>query len=67
MAKLKLENMTFITASKCKFYLKHGRELRCSADALETLNNKVRQLLNLAADAAEADKRATVKARDITL
>ena len=67
MAKKKIETEMLVVASKCKKYLKEVRGLRCSAEALDVLGAKVRQLLNLAADAAEGEKRATVKYRDIQL
>lgn len=61
------KDVVLITTSRCKGYLKEKHGLRAGADALEQLNAKVRQLLNVAAQRAEQDRRQTVKARDIEL
>jgi len=53
-----------VVASKVKAYLK-SKDLRCSADVMDALSDKVKELLDAASEGAIAGKRVTVKARDI--
>lgn len=60
----RMEEVTLVIASKVKAYLK-TKDLRCSADTIAALSGKVVELLDAAAESAKADKRVTVKDRDI--
>lgn len=54
-----------VVGSKCKQYIQQEHELRCSAEVLEVLSNKVREMLDQAAVACKEAKMGTVKARHL--
>ena len=62
-----MENEVLVVASKVKGYIKEKSGLKCSAEVITELSNQVRDLLDSAISSATADKRKTVKARDLTI
>jgi histone H3/H4 len=56
----------FVKKSYVKEYVKEKHGLRTSADSIEILSEVVEVILDNAAKNAKADKRATIKPRDIT-
>lgn len=58
------ENKNVIVVSKLKEYIKEKKEKRISEEAIVELDERVKAMVERAADAAGADKRGTIKARD---
>jgi histone H3/H4 len=58
------ENKIVIVVSKLKDHVKEEHELRISEEAINDLDGRIKELVKKAADAAKADKRGTIKARD---
>lgn len=54
-----------VVSSKLKAYVKEAGELKCSAEVITAVSNKVKVILDEAILIAKADKRKTLKARDI--
>lgn len=54
-----------VISSKLKAYVKEAGELKCSAEVITAVSNKVKVILDEAILIAKADKRKTLKARDI--
>ena len=55
-----------IVTSKLKKYIKDKAGMNTAGDVAEALSNKVRQIVDEAIQNAQADKRKTVKDRDIS-
>ena len=53
-----------VVASKVRNHLR-GRGVKMSGDLIAELNRKVKDLLDAAAQRAQANKRATVKPQDV--
>lgn len=62
MAKKKRESL--VVASKVKAYIKE-KEMMTSADALETISDKIYCMLDAAIERTKANRRSTVKPQDI--
>ena len=58
-----MEGEVLVVASKVRGYLKE-KGVKMSGEMIGTLNEKVKHLLDAAADRAKANKRATVKPQD---
>jgi histone H3/H4 len=54
-----------VVASKVKSYIKSQGDMKTSANVLQTLSDKVRNLCNEAIESARSDGRKTVLDRDI--
>jgi histone H3/H4 len=54
-----------VVASKVKAYIKSKADFNTSASAIEVLSDKVREICDQAIESARADKRKTIKDRDI--
>lgn len=63
MAESKKE--VLVVASKIKQYIKSKSGLLTSASVIDALSEKVRQICDAACERAKADKRKTVKDRDV--
>ncbi len=59
------EKEALVVASKVKNYIKEQGDLKCSAKVIETLSDKIRDILDEAIEAAKKDKRKTVQERDV--
>ncbi|MFW6457547.1 MAG: DUF1931 domain-containing protein [Planctomycetota bacterium] len=58
------DKLTLLVGSKVKQVIKE-KDMMCSAEVLDTLNDRVHELLNRAADRAKENGRKTVQARDV--
>ena len=58
-----MEGEVLVVASKVRNHLKE-KGVKMSGDLIGTLNDKVKQILDQAADRAKANKRMTVKPQD---
>ncbi len=54
-----------LSKSKVRLFAKGSLSFRFSGDAFDALNQKVKEILALAAASAKENKRATIKATDI--
>lgn len=54
-----------IIASKLKAYVKESGDLKCASEVITAMSNKCKEILEEAITEAKADKRKTLKARDI--
>lgn len=66
MEKENLDNDILIVASKLKAYIKAKSDMSTSADVMEILSDKVRNLCDRAMDSARQNGRKTVMSRDFT-
>jgi len=57
---------TLVVASKVKAYIKARGGMNTSAVAIDALSARVKQLCNMAIEAARKDGRKTIKDRDLT-
>lgn len=55
---------TLIVASKTKAFIK-SKGCMLSSDAIETINNKVHELLENAVERTKANKRSTLRPQDL--
>ncbi len=58
------EKLTLLVGSKVKQKIK-DKDMMCSAEVLDALNDRVHELLDRAADRADENGRKTVQARDV--
>jgi histone H3/H4 len=58
------EKKFVIVVSKLKEYVKEKKEKRISEEAIIELDERIKAMVERAADAADSDKRGTIKARD---
>ena len=59
------EKETLVITSKVKAYIKETADLKCSAEVIDRLSDKVRTMCDEAIKSAQAADRKTVQAKDI--
>lgn len=59
-----MEGEVLVVASKVRNYLK-GQGVKMSSELVESLNGKVKAMLDDAASRAKGNKRTTVKSQDV--
>ena len=59
------EKETLVITSKVKTYIKETADLKCSAEVIDALSDKVRALCDAAIKSAQAAGRKTVQGKDI--